>query len=345
MKPLFGLVLFIICFSSSCTKKSEPKEPTQYLDLIPIGTFDEESHGVFLTEAKIAVDMSEVYVALSHQGLLLKTDSLLNPISQIDGRDSFPDFEFPAHMKVKDSLLFVEDLASQQLFVLQKGNFKLKDVIKFPLPSMGIGIDIAKDNSLVFSSFPEPENTGLVKWDYTANRTITSKAFFPHEGKLRLSDQVRLGCFCQNGELWSLGRFLPFVEQFDEYGVSKTQYDLSAFQPIKQAFDRLIEKRKQIPDFETSRISQNIVTSLECFEDKLLVGFTDLVGLDRSNVRHLLLFSVNDTDIRLEKILRLRTGNDDEMYHFQTVAYNPKTSLLYAQGSETNRIYVFRVVL
>lgn len=345
MKPFFGLVLTIICFCSSCTKKTEPKEPSQYLDLTPIGAFDEESHGIFLTEAKIAVDMSEVYVALSHQGLLLKTDSLLNPLSLIDGRDSFPDFEFPAHLMLKDSNLFVEDLASQRLFVLRKDNFKLKDVIKFPIPSMGIGMDIAEDNSLVFSSFPEPEKTGLVKWDYTANRTITSKSFFPHEGKLRLSDQIRLGCFCANGDFWSLGRFLPVLERLDNYGVAKIQYDLSAFQPIKQAYDTLITKRQQIPDFENSRIAQNIVTSLDCFEDKLLVGFTDLVGLDRSNIRHLLLISADDTDIRLEKILRLRTGNDDEMYHFQTVTYNPKTSLLYAQGSESNKIYVFRVKL
>jgi hypothetical protein len=173
----------------------------------------------------------------------------------------------------------------------------------------------------------------------------TSKDFISQKNKFRIHDQIKLGCFCGNNSLWSLGRFLPILEKIDDQGYVKYSYDLLKYEPLKRAYDSLMVKREKMPDFESSNISQNIITSLDCFGNKILVGFTDLIGENRVNVRHLLLFSFDNNGINLEKILSLRTGNEDEKFHFQAVKYNPKTSLLYAQGFELNRVYVFKVKL
>jgi hypothetical protein len=329
----------------ACNNKKSEELQIEYLDLTPLGFFDELKHNIFLTEAKITADSGDIFFSVGHQGLIVRTDSLLNLVSYINGRDKYPDFDFPGNLTIKGDTLFVEDLSYQRLFLLDKNDFNLIDIIKFPFLSMGIGMDISKSNKLLYSFFPEQGKTGLAWINLKNDHTESSKDFIPQMDKLRINDQIRLGCFCEEDSLWSIGRFLPILEKIDEQGYVEHSFDLLKYEPLKRAYDSLISKREKIPDFESSNISQNIITSLECFGNKFLVGFTDLIGLDRSNVRHLLLFSYDNERISLEKILRLRTGNEDEMFHFQTVKYNPKTSLLYAQGFESNKIYVFKLRL
>ncbi|EOZ99749.1 hypothetical protein A33Q_0430 [Indibacter alkaliphilus LW1] len=345
MRNFLGYLFLGLFVFFSCYNKKSGIEDVEYLNLTPQGFFDEERHNIFLTEAKITTDDVDVFVSIAHQGLILRTDSLLNLISFINGRDSFPEFDFPTNLVVKDDELFVEELANQRVFIMDKENYKLISMKKFPISSMGIKIDISEENKLAYTIFPEKGKTGQAWVELEVGKTKTSKEFFSQEGKIRMSDQIRLGCFCKKNHLWSLGRFLLKLELLNDDGEVEKQFDLKQYEPLKRAFDTLLVKRRNIPDFESNRISQNIVTSLDCFDNKLLVGFTDLVGLDRSNVRHLLLFSSDEQGINLEKILRLKTGNEDELFHFQSVKYNPKTSLLYAQGLESNRIYVFPVNL
>ena len=345
MRNYLGYLFFGLFVFFACNNKKGDIDHVEYVNLNPQGFFDEERYNIFLTEAKITTDNEDVFFSLGHQGLIIRTDSLLNLMSFVNGRDSFPEFDFPTNLVVKDDKLFVEELAYQRVFIMNKKNYKLINMVKFPIPSMGIGINISEENELAYSFYPEQGKTGLAWVDLGGGQAKTSRDFFPQEGKIRMSDQIRLGCFCQTDRLWSLGRFMPKLELLDEDGEVKKQFDLMQFEPLKRAFDTLMVRRKNTPNFELNGVSQNIVTSLDCFENKLLVGFTDLVGLDRSNVRHLLLFAADEQGINLEKILRLKTGNDDELYHFQSVKYNPKTSLLYAQGLESNRIYVFPVNL
>lgn len=332
-------------FHFACNNKKSEELQIEYLDLTPLGFFDELKHNIFLTEAKITADYGNIFFSVGNQGLIVMTDSLLNLVSYINGRDKYPDFDFPTNLTIKGDTLFVEDLAYQRLFLIDKNEYNLMGMAKFPFLSLGLGMDISKNNELVYSFFPEQEKTGLASINFNNGQTKFSKDFIPQKNKFRIYDQIRLGCFCENDFLWSMGRFLPILEKIDEKGHVEQSFDLLKYEPLKRAYDSLMSKREKIPDFESSNISQNIITSLECFGNKFLIGFTDLVGTKRSNVRHLLLFSSNKDGINLEKILRLRTGNEDEMFHFQAVKYNPKTSFLYAQGSELNRIYVFKVKL
>jgi hypothetical protein len=338
------LLCIVVSFLYSCSNSERKEEGVSFLDIVPAQIFQEDLNGIYLTEAKIGIDSFDVFIAISNQGLIVKTDSLLNLISFVNGRDYLPDFDFPLHLDVHQDKLIVEEMAYQRIFTLDKGNFEYINSRKFPTSSQGISFSMSPQNRLIYSSYPEAGKTGLVWLDMESGYLQTSKVFMPQE-KVRLSDQLRLGCFCQQGS-WSVGRFLPILEQLDPNGNVVGQVDLSIFEPLKRGFDTLMARRANDPDFEINRKIQNLVTSLDCWDNKLLIGFTDMVGSNRTNIRHLLLFSTDqEGDVFLEKILRLKTGNDDEMYHFQGVKYNPITSFLYAQGSETNYIYAFKVNL
>lgn len=347
MKVIFVknlLLCIVVTFLYSCTNRESKEEGVLFLDLVPTQIFQEDLTGIYLTEAKIGIDSFDVFISIPHQGLIVKTDSLLNLKAFVNGRNYLPDFDFPLHLDVLHDKLIVEEMAHQRIFTLNKGNFEYMSSTKFPTSSQGISFSISSQNRLIYSSFPEAGKTGLVWMDMESGNFQTSKLFMPQE-KIRLNDQSRLGCFCQQGS-WSVGRFLPILEQLDQNGNVASQVDLTIYEPLKRGFDTLMTRRANDPDFEINRKIQNLITSLDCWDNKLLIGFTDLVGSNRTNIRHLLLFATDQVgDVFLEKILRLKTANDDEMYHFQAVKYNPITSFLYAQGSETNYIYAFKVNL
>ncbi|RZS94592.1 hypothetical protein [Cecembia calidifontis] len=153
MRKVFLPILIGLFILSSCgNKEKSEKHQIEYLNLTPIGFFDELKHDIFLTETKITADSTDLFLSVGHQGLLIRTDSLLNLVSLISGKDKYPDFEFPSNMIIKGDTIIVEELAYQRLFLLDKNDFDLIDMIKFPFFSLGIGIDISNNNNFLKSA-------------------------------------------------------------------------------------------------------------------------------------------------------------------------------------------------
>lgn len=347
MKNLFSysITLSLIFVLISCGKRSEIQE-YQILEISPLNVFDEELNEIYLTDISLTTDSSNVFFVIPSQGLVVKTDAALNFISGVDGKFIYPDFDFPSNVVVKDNFAFIEDIAYQNIYKIDKNNFELYETYKLPIASMGIKLDISKTMEVLYSFIPSNSESGLATYDLNSQTFKTSNNYMPSKERFRALDQVRLGCFCEGSEkIMSIGRFLPHLEILSNLGNIEHQFDLSNIEPLTRAYDTLLQKRKNIPDFEFSSSSQNIITSLDCFDDKILIGFTDLIGVNRENVRHLALLKIDNDEINVEKIIRLRTGNDDEKYHFISVKYNPNNKRLYAQGFETFKIYVFEVDL
>ena len=340
-------IAYMWLFLSACTITSKSDEKVG-IELIvsPIQVFNDEENKLYLTDINLTNDENNLYGTIPDQGVIFKTDFHLSLLDVKYGRDLFPDFSFPSGLVVKGDELFVEDLSNQRLYVFDKLNLDLKETFRLPNPSMGIGLDVTKSRKLVYSIFPERDKTGLTIFDLSKNEVNTSKDFFKTNLDFRLHDQFRLGCICQNTkQIVSIGRFLPSLEILDEDGSRIKSFDLTHIKPLKRAYDTLVNRRNSSPDFVQSNISQNIITSLDCFKDKILIGFTDLIGEKREHVIHLVLLKITESEIIFEKQIKLKTNNEDEEYHFNAVKYNPNKKLLYAQGFETYQLYAFEVDL
>lgn len=335
-------IYFIALLICSCQKKESFIEKISITPKVEIDSFGDD---IFFTQIDLKTDEEHVYLVDSRQGILVKANKDLEYISsfQLQGPGE-DEVEYPQTLSILDDLIYLEDVGGNKVSVFNKSDMSFRKMHKLPFRTLGVGLLIGNSEEILFSTFPDQVNSGGILFNPETGET---KHFGFHFTQDRINPIQQFSILRADGasieKPFQISRSLGQIYELSKDGEKVKNFDLSSFEPIKRGLDSMFADRQKKPELLNS--VQDLIITAQVIGKKVLLGITDRIGTDRTNVRHLLLMDLSSDQPKLEKIISLKTGNDDEKFHFRAVYFDQYSSNLYAQGLITGNLYAFDLTL
>jgi hypothetical protein len=343
MKRFFVWVLIFQLFIS-CKKDRESKEVNyipEFIEMTPTKVITEIDSLLF-TNVFISAKDDKIFTISSRPAFIAFTDREFNLNDVVVERGSGPNaLAFPTSAVVRNGVLTVLDVGNQRIkeFNIENGQFLNSE--KIPQQIMNFRFDIDSLGNVFYPVYSPVDNVSIIKVNKNGEVLHRIESVFPVSNSLGSHRQVKLFQRDEEGNFIVIGANLPFIEYLDPSGKSLKRFELDNFEPIKRAIDSL-EVDISNGFFQPNSIPM-VIMDAQYDSGRLYIKFTDRIGYNRANARNLLVFEISKEKLKLEKILKFRTGTRDDEFHPANFFVDSKGGKIYAQGFDTKYIYEFEL--
>lgn len=328
-----NLALLIVALLIACSS-NEDFLPSPII-LTPTKTIT-QLDSIYFTNVSFYTDEEKIYILNQNPAFLAATDKDFNILWLRDDEGNGPrDLYFPEQVKVIKQKLYVLDHGNQSLKQFDKKSGEFISSLKIPESIQRFRFDITRKEDALFTVFNFENHETVLK--VNPNGEVISKISTTFPERPGPNRQMKYFQLDENENLILIGASVPYVELLDPEGESINRFDLSTYEPIKRALDSLEANVDEAP----KNTIPTIITDAQYTDGKLYLSFTDRIGLDRTNARHLLVFRLNKRACQLEAIYKFQTGTDDDKFNPKYFHVDPLNNKLYVQGIATRYIYVF----
>ncbi|WP_144604404.1 6-bladed beta-propeller [Algoriphagus algorifonticola] len=332
---------FILCscgFEKEFIKNAEP----ELVVLSPQKVLDDFGDGVFFTRVSINANSDRIYVVNQNPASLFLLDKEFNLLEIVEDRGDGPgSLMNPVQVQSTKHGIMVEDRGNNRLSIFHPLTGEYIDQIKIPEP-VGIWRFFYDGSNIIY--FPlrgyKSDSNSVLKINLAGEPLGKIGAKMP-QFENDFNRQSRLIQPFENGNLILLGINLPYLDIVSNDGNLIKRHRLDLFEPIKRALDSLENDFKKPGYKRGEKEIKHILIDAQYTGKHLYVSFTDRIGLDRSNTRHLLEFSFVEDDLVLHRMFRFDTGSPDDDFHPFTFFIDKEADKIYTQGLITQNIYVF----
>lgn len=328
----------------SCKENRESKEENytpEFIEMTPVKVITEIDSLLF-TNVFISSKENKIFTISSRPAFIAYTDREFNLKNEVTDRGNGPDaLAFPTSAVVRNGVLTVLDEGNQSIkeFDIEYGQFLNSE--KIPQQIMNFRFDIDSLGNVYYPVYSPIDNVSIIKVNKSGEIIDRIESIFPVANNKGSHRQVKLFQRDEQGNYIIIGANLPYIEYLDPSGKSLNRFDLDNFEPIKRAIDSL-EVDISNGFFQPNSIPM-VIMDAQYDSGKLYIKFTDRVGYNRSNARNLLVFEISKEELKLEKILKFRTGTRDDEFHPASFHVDSKGGKIYAQGFDTKYIYEFEL--
>jgi len=333
-----NLVLVFLVFTTiSCKRNKEVA--MEVIELVPERTIS-QLDTLFFTDVTMFSDSKQNYILSRNPAFLATTDKEFSVLNISSGRGSGPDeFSFPTQGKEYKGVVYVVDQGNQSIKRFNADGGEFISSSRIPEQIFDFRFEIDQEENVYYSIFSPFDDDIILKVDKDGNPIDRFSTSFPVNSEAGENRQVKHFQRDENGNLIVIGASLPFVEMLDPSGKSINRFDIGDVEPIKRSIDSLEYDLSKKPASKSN--IPMVILGAQYDKGRLYLAFVDRVGYNRSNARNLLVFKIDENKCQLEKILKFRTGTDDDGFHPSNFHVDSNEGKLYAQGLGTKHIYVF----
>ncbi len=332
--------IIIVSLLLSCGKKEVIEIKTQVLT--PERVIEDFGEGVYFTHVAFSSDSKGISVINLSPATLFVLDKDFNLKHLMENRGDGPgSLSYPINLIYTKHGLMVQDLGNNRISIFDPHNGAFLDQIRIPDAISTSRFFYSGDGLLYFPiKGHESDSASVLKINTSGEIIKRIGQIMPQENG-DFNRQARLIQPFEENHLILIGINLTFLDVVNSEGELVKRHRLDLFEPLKRALDSL-ENDFVKPGYERGiKEVKHIVIDAQYLDGKLYLTFTDRIGLNRSNARHLLEFNLSKESLVLNRVFRFQTGTPDDDLHPFAFHVDHHAKKIYTQGLITQNIYVF----